>query len=200
MQPFLGGDCVDPVSLLPSVHASSSPLSLHLLQEERCGAHQPSHHSGDARHVDRSSTSEGQRGGRRGSSVAPARGAVAGGRAGDHKVGAGQAGGVTGVNDDGFADEGSVAGGRGRDVEVGVAGLEGAAGDVAVLAGEIPDLAGLRVGVVAGGDLTADVGVDVGAGGGAVAVGGDRHGVNVVHCRGQDLSAIPPRTMGMPMG
>lgn len=70
--------------------------------------------------------------------------------------------------------------GGGVEVEVGV--LEGAVGggDVAEFAGEVADLAGLRLGGVAGGLFAALVGVEVGARRGAVAVGGDGLVVDVV--------------------
>lgn len=63
----------------------------------------------------------------------------------------------------------------------GLPGGEGAHHDFAVLAGQIADLACLRHGWVAWGHLAADVGVLVGEGAGAVAVGGDGLVMDVVY-------------------
>ncbi len=69
----------------------------------------------------------------------------------------------------------------GGGVEVEVGGLEGSgAGDFAVLACEVADLAGCRFGGVAGGHFAALVGVEMGEGGGAVSGGGDGLVVDVV--------------------
>lgn len=67
-----------------------------------------------------------------------------------------------------------------REVEVSVADAPGSRGDVAVFAREVAGLAGLGAGGVAEGDFAAVGGVEVGEGGGAVAVGGDGFGVDVV--------------------
>ena len=87
-------------------------------------------------------------------------------------------------DDAAVAEEGADALDRGR-VEVGVRRLEsaGRGRDLAVLAAQVADLAGLgRVGV-AGGGLAADEGVQVREGLGAVAVLGDRGDVEVVGWR-----------------
>jgi len=73
---------------------------------------------------------------------------------------------------------------RGRERRLGRMGLpggEGAGHDFAMLAGQIAHLACLRLGRVAGRHLAADVGVKMGKGAGAVAVGGDGLVVDVVH-------------------
>lgn len=70
--------------------------------------------------------------------------------------------------------------GGGEVVEVG--GVEGVGGDLAVLAGEVADLAGLGEELVAGGGFAADEGVEVCEGCGAVAVGGNGEGVEVIDC------------------
>jgi hypothetical protein len=69
-----------------------------------------------------------------------------------------------------------------RAVAVDVGGLEGVLCrvDEAVLAAQVADLAGLWALVVAGNGLAADVGVEMGLGGGAVAILGNRGGVDVV--------------------
>ena len=69
---------------------------------------------------------------------------------------------------------------HGGDVEFEVGGLEGGGGDVAVFARQVADLAGFGVGGVAGGDLAAEVGVQVGFGAGAGTVGWDGLVVDVV--------------------
>lgn len=77
----------------------------------------------------------------------------------------------------------------GGDEQVEVGGLEGRGGDVAVFAGQVAHLACLRLGRVAGGDLAAEEGVEVGEGAGAGAVGGDGLVVDVVDWVGGGLVA-----------
>ena len=85
------------------------------------------------------------------------------------------------MDDDGAVAEEAARARPGGGEEVEVGGLEGAdAGDLAVFAGEVADLAGLGLGGIAGGHFTADVGVEVGEGGGAVSGGGDGLVVDVV--------------------
>ena len=60
-------------------------------------------------------------------------------------------------------------------------GYEWACGDVAVLAGEISNLARLRMGVVTGRYLATNVRIKMSCGGGAVAVSWDRLVVYVVY-------------------
>ena len=96
------------------------------------------------------------------------------------EVGAVEAGRVVAVHHDGFADQtGLVAGGI-RHVRVVVAGREWAARDVAVLARQIAHLAGGRLRVVTRWDRATHVRIQMRACRGAVAVRGDRHGVDVV--------------------
>jgi hypothetical protein len=97
------------------------------------------------------------------------------------EVRAGQPCGVGGVDDDGAVAEEARGALLGGGVEIEIGGLEGAgSGDVAVFAGEVAHLAGLRCGWVAGGPFAADVRVEMREGGGAVAVGGDGLVVDVV--------------------
>lgn len=67
-----------------------------------------------------------------------------------------------------------------REVHVRVADAPGWSRNVAVFAGEVARLAALGAGGVAEGDFAAVGGVEVGEGGGAVAVGGDGLCVDVV--------------------
>lgn len=62
-------------------------------------------------------------------------------------------------------------------------GLEGTAGNIAMLAGKVTDLAICRILIVAWGVFTANVGVKMGFGAGAIAI--SRHGlvVNVIDWR-----------------
>ena len=107
------------------------------------------------------------------------------------EVGAGQAGCVGSVDDDGAVAEeaGGTLNGGGIEVEVGS--FEGAAaGDVTVLAAEIADLAGLWLGRVTGRLFTAYVGVEVGKGGGAVAGGWNGLVVDVVDCEAREVNVL----------
>lgn len=84
------------------------------------------------------------------------------------------------MDDDGpVAEERADAGLRGG-VEVEVRGLEGARGDVAVLAAQVADLAGRWMSGITRRRLATNEGVEVSKGAGTVAVGGDREGVDVV--------------------
>lgn len=96
------------------------------------------------------------------------------------EVGARDAGLVGEVEDEAqVAEESLVAvGGGGKLVQVG--GCEGVRGDSAVFAAQVTDLAGLREGLVAGGGVAADEGVEVRLGFGAVAILGDGSLVQVV--------------------
>lgn len=78
------------------------------------------------------------------------------------------------MDDDGAVSEeaGGAGPGGGVEVEEGEVGGSGA-GDVAVFAAEVADLAGFGAGAVAGGALAARVGVEMREGGAAAAVGGD---------------------------
>lgn len=58
---------------------------------------------------------------------------------------------------------------------------EWAHSDVAVLAGEISNLAGLWLGAVTGRNLATDVRIEMACGGGAVTIGWDRLVVDMVH-------------------
>lgn len=102
------------------------------------------------------------------------------------EVGAGQAGCVGGMDDDGAVTEeagGTLAGGG---IEIKVGNLESTiAGNVTVLAAEVSDLTGLRCGRIARGLFTADVRVEVREGSGAVTGGGDGLVVDVVLCEAQ---------------
>jgi len=66
-------------------------------------------------------------------------------------------------------------------VEGNLRGLEGTGGDVAVLAGQIADLALFRCGRIAWWALASLGGVEVGQGSGAIAVGRHWGVVDVVH-------------------
>lgn len=70
-----------------------------------------------------------------------------------------------------------------RAVGVDVLCAERVLGDVAVLAAQVADLAGLGLGGIAGGGLAALVRIEVSECGGAVAVGGDGRDVEMVDCR-----------------
>ena len=89
------------------------------------------------------------------------------------------------MDDEAAVAEEGVDAGLGGQVEVKIGGLEAGAGfgrHQAVLAAQVADLAGCGVRGFADGGFAADVGVEVGAGCGAVAVGGDGVYVDVVDC------------------
>lgn len=97
-----------------------------------------------------------------------------------HKVGAGNARLVGVVQDKAeVADKGGTRG-VGRREQVAVRDIEGVGRDLAVLARQITDLARLLEGGVTGWVVVADKGVEVACSGGAVAVGRDGRGVDVV--------------------
>jgi hypothetical protein len=77
-----------------------------------------------------------------------------------------------------------------RRIQVHVLGREGVRGDLAVLAGQVADLAGLGQGGVAGRGLAADERVQMPESLGAVAVGRDRSCVDVVDCHPSVVSAM----------
>lgn len=75
-----------------------------------------------------------------------------------------------------------------REIQIRVADAPGIRSDIPMFAGEVTRLAGLGGGGIARGCFAAGGGVEVGEGAGAVAVGGDGFGVDVVDYEHGEIS------------